>query len=241
MLTVGPFEFTMEDARNTLRDAPEILESMAEGRPGVIDHLQTHLSRLLEGIDAVKSGDDVIASTLPAVWATLTAAVPTLRGAGATPPPAVGQVVQLNSGSGGVPKSPVDSVWVNWPGLENDVQATRKHHGRPYQALCLWSAEVIEALVTDGHRVFAGACGENITISGLDWRDVRPGTRLRIGDVTCDVYAYATPCSQLKRWFVDGDFNTIHEDRRDHRIGPRVYATVVERGDIRTGDPAAII
>ena len=60
MLTVGPFEFTMEDARNTLRDAPEILELMAEGRPGVIDHLQTHLSRLLEGIDAVKSGDDVI-------------------------------------------------------------------------------------------------------------------------------------------------------------------------------------
>jgi len=241
MLTVGPFEFTLEDARNTLRDAPEILELMADGRPGVIDHLQAHLTRLLEGVDPIRGDDETIATALPAVWATLTAAVPTLRSAGATPPPAVGRVAQINSGTGGVPKAAIESTWVNWPGLEHDVQATRKHHGRPYQALCLWSTEVIDALVSDGHGVFPGACGENITITGLDWAHVRPGTRLRIGEVTCDVYAFATPCSQLKRWFVNGEFNTIHEDRRNGRIGPRVYATVVERGDIRTGDPAAII
>lgn len=214
---------------------------MAHGRAGVVDHLQENLSNILDGVDALLSDDNTIASTLPAAWATLTAAVPTLRAAGATPSPAVGRVVQINSGTGGVPKPAIESTWVNWSGLEHDVQATRRHHGRPYQALCLWSAEVVDALTADGHGVFPGACGENITVSGLPWGDVRPGTRLRIGGVTCDVYAFATPCSQLRQWFVDGDYAVIHEDRRTERVGPRVYATVVERGDIRTGDPAAII
>ena len=241
MLTVGPYEFTLEDARNTLRDATEILDLMAEGRPGAIDHLRSHLTTVLDGIDPVKATDDDVAARLPAVWSVLAAAVPTLRAGGATPAPAEGRLVGINSGKGGVPKSSVDMSWVDWGGLEHDVQASRKHHGRPYQALCLWSSEIIDNLVAAGHGVFPGACGENLTVAGLDWNDVRPGTRLRIGEVVCDIWAYATPCSQLKRWFSDGDFNRIHESRRGDGIGPRVYATVIERGDVHTGDPAAII
>ena len=241
MLTVGPYEFTLQDARNTLRDAPEILEQMAEGRGGVIDHLQSHLVTVLGGIDPAKDSDSDISALLPSVWSVLAAAIPTLRAAGTTAPCADGRVTQLNRGTGGVPKAAIESSWVNWNGLEHDVQATRKHHGRPYQALCLWSNEVIDALVSDGHGVFPGACGENVTISGLDWTDVRPGTRLRIGEVLCDVWAFATPCKQLTRWFADGDFNVINEGRRNPRIGPRVYATVIERGDIRSGDPASIV
>jgi MOSC domain-containing protein YiiM len=238
---VGPYEFTLEDARNTLRDSTEILDLMAEGRPGAIDHLRTHLVGVLGAIDPVRASDDEVANLLPAVWSVLAAAVPTLRAVGATPAPAEGRVTQINRGGGGVPKLPIDATWVNWGGLEHDVQASRKHHGRPYQALCIWSSEVIARLVSAGHSVFPGACGENITIAGLDWTDVRPGTRLRVGEVLCDVWAFATPCFQLKQWFLDGDFNTIHERRRGDGIGPRVYATVVERGDIRTGDIAAIV
>jgi hypothetical protein len=39
MFIVGPYEFTREDARNTLLAAPKVLTEMSEGRNGAIDHL----------------------------------------------------------------------------------------------------------------------------------------------------------------------------------------------------------
>ena len=40
-----------------------------------------------------------------------------------------------------------------------------------------------------------------------------------------------------KRWFIDGDYSVMHHER-----GPvsRVYATVLEPGDITTGDSAIL-
>ena len=82
-----------------------------------------------------------------------------------------------------------------------------------------------------------GLAGENITVSGLPWADVRAGVRMRIGEVLCEVSAYALPCTSNKRWFIDGDFTVMHYDR-----GPvsRVYATVLEPGRIAVGDAAIL-
>ena len=57
-----------------------------------------------------------------------------------------GRVAHLNIGAGGVPKGPVDAFSVTWSGPTGDRQHTRRHHGRPFQALCLWSLDVIESL-----------------------------------------------------------------------------------------------
>ena len=38
----------------------------------------------------------------------------------------------------------------------------------------------------------SGAAGENVTIAGLDWADVRPGVRLRIGEVLAEVWSFAS-------------------------------------------------
>jgi MOSC domain-containing protein YiiM len=128
-------------------------------------------------------------------------------------------------------------VEIDYCGVVGDRQATRYHHGRPWQALCLWSSEVIACFAADGHPVFPGAAGENITISGLPWADVRAGVRIRAGSVLCEVSAYALPCFQNKPYFRDGDFATMHHER-----GPvsRVYATVIEPGTVRTGDSAIL-
>ena len=145
--------------------------------------------------------------------------------------------MQLSVSPGGLPKLPIESAEVTWNGMVGDRQATRLHHGRPWQALCIWSAEVIDDFRDAGHPLAPGLAGENITISGLPWPEVRAGVRLRIGDVLCEVSAYALPCSTNKPWFIDGDFTVMHHDR-----GPvsRVYATVLEPGAISAGDAAIL-
>jgi MOSC domain-containing protein YiiM len=136
-----------------------------------------------------------------------------------------------------VPKLALDSVDVSFSGVVGDVQGSRQHHGRPWQALCLYADEVIDAFRSDGHPITRGSAGENITVRGLNWADVRPGVRLRVGTVLADVQAYAIPCRHNAQWFSDGDFNRMSSQR-----GPvsRVYATVREPGRITTGDEVVL-
>ena len=241
-MLVGPYRFTLEDAHNTIGSARTILDQMSEGRENVLADARRDLDRLLNGVDVTHLDAERAGQLLEPVWNLIMSATPTLRDAGAIPLTSPGIVASLNAGSGGVPKHAVDRVEVDFSGLVGDVQATRKHHGRPFQALSLWSAEVIDALNAEGHSLHPGAAGENITVSGMDWSLVRPGTRLRIGTVMCDVSSYAVPCKQLAHLFVDRNFGRIHHDR-DRENGEatcRVYATVITPGTIRTGDPVAL-
>ena len=157
---------------------------------------------------------------------------------GAGAPTQRGTVAQLNLSDGGVPKRPVDSVDVTLRGVVGDRQAARQHHGRPLQALCLWSADVIAALQEEGHPIAAGFAGENITLSGIDWSTIRPGAQLRIGGALAEVSAWATPCKKNAEWFTDRDFN-----RMNHELHPgwsRAYAWVREPGSVRTGDEVIV-
>lgn len=144
-----------------------------------------------------------------------------------------GEVVQLNTSNGGVPKEPVLTADVGPRGLLGDRQGNRKHHGRPFQALCLWSAEVIDALAAEGHPIRPGAAGENITVSGVDWTTIRPGVRLLVGDVPCEMSGWAVPCRKNDQWFT-GTSDRIHNDL--HPGWSRAYAWVLEAGTITTGD-----
>jgi hypothetical protein len=85
-----------------------------------------------------------------------------------TTPPAAGCVEQINVSNGGLPKTPVERATLTVDGLEGDRQGNRKHHGRPFQAVCLWSAEVIADLSAAGHPIGPGRAGENLTLRGID-------------------------------------------------------------------------
>jgi MOSC domain-containing protein YiiM/uncharacterized damage-inducible protein DinB len=159
-----------------------------------------------------------------------------LLGAGA--PTQEGRVAQLNVSDGGVPKKPIEVAEVGDRGLVGDRQAARQHHGRPLQALCLWSADVIDALRAEGHPIEAGSAGENVTVAGIEWRTIRPGTQLLIGDVLAEVSAWAVPCKKNAAWFSDRDFNRMSHDR--HPGWSRAYAWVREPGTIRQGDPVVV-
>jgi MOSC domain-containing protein YiiM len=226
MYTIGPYEFTETDAKRTVHLADEIFDLYSEGRDATV----------IEDLRPPRPTGELEADLL-ATWSSWMSAGPTMRRAGQMPMRSDGTVAQLNVSPGGLPKLAIDSAEVNWKGMDGDRQATRIHHGRPWQALCIWSTEVIDDFRRQGHPIEPGRAGENITIAGLQWAEVRAGVRLRVGEVLCEVSAYALPCTTNRRWFINGDFNVMHHER-----GPvsRVYATVLEPGRICTGDAAVL-
>lgn len=149
-----------------------------------------------------------------------------------------GTVTGLFSSSGGVPKLPMPSASIGPRGVAGDRQKTRRHHGRAWQALCLWSAEVVEALQAEGHPIQPGFAGENISITGLDWHEALPGAQICIGEMVCEVSLYALPCSKNSAWFNGGDFERMHH-RREPGVS-RVYATVIQPGIVRHGDTVVL-
>ncbi|MET0727669.1 MAG: MOSC domain-containing protein [Acidimicrobiales bacterium] len=157
---------------------------------------------------------------------------------GAGAPTQVGAVAQINVSQGGVPKTSIGSAEVGWRGLVGDRQTARQHHGKPMQALCLWSAEVIEALQDEGHPIGAGFAGENMTLSGIDWSTIRPGVQLRIGEVHAEISAWAAPCKKNAAWFLGRDFNRMSHDL--HPGWSRAYAWVREPGIVATHDEVIV-
>ena len=143
-----------------------------------------------------------------------------------------GTVAHMHA-SKGLPKKPVDSAVIGWSGVEGDVQSSRVHHGRPWQALCIWSTDAIDTLRAAGHPIAPGFAGENITVSGIPAGAFRPGAQFRVGSVRGFVTDYAWPCSQNKAWFADGDFMAMCHETTDLS---RVYAMVTATGTVSVGD-----
>ena len=154
-------------------------------------------------------------------------------------PPDEGRLAQINTSNGGVPKLPVDDAAIGRRGVEGDRQDARLHHGRPWQALCLWSADVIAALRAEGHPINAGSAGENLTIEGLAWEHLRAGSILEIGEVRCQISAAAVPCAKNAQWFAGGDFDRILHTR--HPGWSRWYASVLTPGRVTAGDEVRVV
>lgn len=145
-----------------------------------------------------------------------------------------GVIVSINISRGGVPKLPVPEAVAGPSGLDGDGQRDRRHHGGPDRALCLYSLERIEALQREGHCIAPGTTGENLTIRGLDWDAIMPGVQLRAGSVTMEITAYASPCKSIRPSFADENSNRLSQQL--HPGWSRVYARVVESGELRVGD-----
>jgi MOSC domain-containing protein YiiM len=151
-----------------------------------------------------------------------------------------GRIFQLNVSAGGVPKHRIAEAEVTHRGLVGDSQRDQRAHGSPDQALCIFAIEQIALMRIEGHRLGAGATGENVTTEGIDWNEVTPGCRLRLGDeVLVEVTGYATPCWKNAQWFVDGNIHRM--DQATHPGSSRVYARVLRTGHVREGDPIQLL
>lgn len=146
---------------------------------------------------------------------------------------------QINISNGGVPKRPVPEARVTLQGVVGDRQRNPGIHGGPDRAICLYSLEVIEALQAEGHSIYPGSAGENLTLAGVDWAGLKPGDRVRVGEtVRLEITGYTSPCDHNACWFQDGDFKRMSQKR--HPGWSRLYARVLHEGMVRTGDPVVV-
>ncbi len=226
---MGQYNFSEIDAESTVAAAHALLDHYPATAQPELAPLRAEIDALL----ASGGPDDVIDD----LFAMILSAREGAARAGTLAEPATGSVTQLSVSDGGVPKTAAESVEVDFGGVTTDRQSNRKHHGRPFQALCLWSAEIISELAADGHPIAAGSAGENITTTGIDLATLTMGSQLRIGSVLAQISSYAVPCAHQAQWFTDGDVSRLH-----HLNGSisRLYATVIEPGVISVGDEITV-
>jgi MOSC domain-containing protein YiiM len=152
--------------------------------------------------------------------------------------PMTGRVASLQASSGGVPKTTIASAEIGSSGMSVDVQGNRAHHGRPWQAICLYSSDRIAELVAEGHPISPGSTGENLTVAGVDWSRLRGGLTITIGDVVLFTSSPAAPCHKIGDSFVDRKWTRIaHEERPGWA---RWYASVLVGGTIHPGDTITV-
>lgn len=149
------------------------------------------------------------------------------------------RVHAINISAGGVPKLSRASCAVRLYGLEGDRQLDRENHGGPERAVSLYSLELIEALRAEGHPIAPGTTGENLTLAGLPWEELRPGTRMEVGDVVIELTSHAAPCQTIAASFSDARVVRISE--KVHPGWSRFYARVLTEGTLRVGDRVRIL
>ncbi|MBY0507377.1 MAG: MOSC domain-containing protein [Bryobacteraceae bacterium] len=108
-----------------------------------------------------------------------------------------GRILQLNISPGGMPKHAVLESEITPRGLVGDVQRNLKYHGGPDQALLLITQGALDEICALGWTVYPGALGENLTVTGLDRRQLRIGQRLRAGLALIEITKLRQPCRHL--------------------------------------------
>ena len=103
------------------------------------------------------------------------------------------------------------------------------HAGKWHRQVCFLASESIEKARSRGLDVTFGDFAENIATTGIDWKNIPVGTRLRLGDkALVEITQIGKECKQKCAIFYQaGDC-----------IMPRegVFAKVIEGGIIRCGD-----
>jgi MOSC domain-containing protein YiiM len=140
-----------------------------------------------------------------------------------------GHIFQLNCSDGGVPKLAVREAVLTPTGLIGDRQAHPKIHGGPERAL-----------QAEGHPIYPGSVGENVTVAGLDWATLTPGQRLALGEeVLIEITSYAGPCQNIQASFVDHEFKRISQ--KIHPGQARLYARVLQTGRLAVGQTVRVL
>lgn len=151
-----------------------------------------------------------------------------------------GEICQLNTSRGGIPKRALNPATLTPLGLEGDDWAHPKYHGGPKQALLLIGDEVIEELRGLGYEVFAGALGENLTTRGLDYARLEAGQRFRLGQ-SCEIELtkLREPCRTLDVYNRAGAEKIQRILKQEGRGG--WYARVLRGGPLFAGDRIELV
>lgn len=153
-----------------------------------------------------------------------------------------GEIKPLGSTVSGIAKLPVQGPQrVEGLGIVGDSQADRRVHGGEDKAVhCYawshyeyWRGELPEHPILDA----PGAFGENLSIAGMDERDVCIADRLRIGTVLFQVSQGRQPCFKLNLRFGTSDMAA----RVQASLRAGWYLRVLEPGYVTAGDGVEVV
>lgn len=121
-----------------------------------------------------------------------------------------------------------EALFIEDFGLENDA-----HAGKWHRQVSLLSYEKIQDFKKKGAPVEDGAFGENLIVSGIDFKNLPVGTRFQSGDVVLEMTQIGKECHNgCEIYKIMGDC-----------IMPRegVFARVIRGGRIREGDELTVL
>jgi MOSC domain-containing protein YiiM len=147
-----------------------------------------------------------------------------------------GTIVQVNLSPGGVPKRPVAEAFLSPLGFEGDLHAHPQIHGGAGKAVLLIASEVIDGLIAQGHPLFYGALGENLTTRGIDARALTAGLRFRAGEAVIELTKLRRPCANLEVYGPE----LVRAIAADPPLGGW-YASVVRPGWVRANDIISVV
>ncbi len=139
-----------------------------------------------------------------------------------------------------IDKRAVDGpVKVHALGLTADIQADRQHHGGADKALYAYSQEDADFWAARlGRGIPPGLFGENLRTAGIETTGAVIGEHWRIGaDVVVEVTMPRTPCATFQRRMREPQW--VKRFTEVGLIG--TYLRVLNRGEIRPGDPVTVI
>ena len=127
----------------------------------------------------------------------------------------------------GTAKHEIEEAVLVW-GIDGDA-----HAGSWHRQVSLLSYEKIEEFRKKGADIGLGAFGENLIVSGYDFRSLPVGTRFRCGDAILEMTQIGKECHSHCEIY----------KRMGECIMPRegVFAVVLEGGTIRKGDNLEIM
>lgn len=137
-------------------------------------------------------------------------------------------------------KEPVTGpVWLDPGGLHGDRVADTKHHGGPWRAVLMYSADHYPRWRQEWNRrdLGPGGFGENLTVRALQEATVCLGDRFEVGESLIEVTSPRGPCWKLARRH--GVADLVEVVRANHRHG--WYLRVLRPGWVEAGQPVVLV
>ena len=134
----------------------------------------------------------------------------------------------------GIFKKPVSEIFLGKEDVDDDAVVDRKYHGGVDKACYLFTADIYD----EWKRMFPdadwslGMFGENLTVAGLDEREMYIGDQYQIGEALVEVSEPREPCYKLGIRF--GTQSVLKPFLNQPHCG--VYVRVLRPGKVETGD-----
>lgn len=142
--------------------------------------------------------------------------------------------------STGIFKSPVPKpIMVHQTNLDGDRQADLRVHGGREKAVYAYPHQHYIGWKTDFPQFNfpVGVFGENLTVEGLDEREIRIGDRFQAGECELQVTQPRLPCFKLGIRFGDPKMVQHFLQRKQ----PGVYFSVVKEGLVKASDKFTLL